>query len=48
MRVDLLQRFAILVGPPRSAVPVFDAAMVFAAALQDGDVWPEARLDALG
>ena len=44
MRVDLLQRFAILVGPPRSAVPVFDAAMVFAAALQDGDVWPEARL----
>lgn len=44
MRVDLLQRFADLVGPPGAAVPLFDAAMLFAAALQDGDTWPEARL----
>ena len=44
MRVDLLQRFTDLVGPPGAAVPLFDAAMVYSSALQDGDVWPEARL----
>jgi regulator of sirC expression with transglutaminase-like and TPR domain len=44
MRVDLLQRFADIVGPPQSAVPLFDAAMLYAAALQDGDTWPEARI----
>lgn len=44
MRIDLLQRFATLVGPPRAAVPLFDAAMAYAAALQDGDTWPEARM----
>lgn len=41
MRVDLLQRFADLVGPRDAAVPLFDAAMLYSAALQDGDVWPE-------
>lgn len=44
MRVDLLQRFATLVGPPRSAVALFDTAMTYAAALQDGDIWADARL----
>ena len=44
MRVDLLQRFADLVGPAGSAVPLFDAAMLYSAALQDGDTWPQARL----
>jgi regulator of sirC expression with transglutaminase-like and TPR domain len=44
MRVDLLHRFADLVGPPQAAVPLFDAAMLFSAALQDGDTWPEARI----
>lgn len=44
MRVDLLHRFADLVGPPGAAVPVFDAALLYAAALQDGDTWPEARI----
>jgi regulator of sirC expression with transglutaminase-like and TPR domain len=44
MRVDLLQRFTDLVGPPGAAVPLFDAAMLYSAALQDGDTWPQARL----
>ncbi len=44
MRVDLLQRFVDLVGPPGAAVPLFDAAMLYSAALQDGDTWPQARL----
>ncbi len=44
MRVDLLQRFASLVGPPEAAVPLFDAAMLYSAALQDGDTWPQARI----
>lgn len=44
MRVDLLQRFADLVGPPGTDVPLFDAAMVYAAALQDGDTWAQARI----
>lgn len=43
MRVDLLQRFAVLVGPPDGAVPLMNSAMLYAAALQDGDTWPEAR-----
>ena len=43
MRVDLLDRFATLVGPPNAVVPLFDCSMVYAAALQDGDIWPEAR-----
>jgi regulator of sirC expression with transglutaminase-like and TPR domain len=43
MRVDLLQRFADLVGPAGSAVPLFDAATLYSAALQDGDTWPQAR-----
>ncbi|MCA9699756.1 MAG: transglutaminase family protein [Myxococcales bacterium] len=48
MRMDLLQRFADLVGPADAAVPLFDASLLFAAALQDGDVWVEiqqARLE---
>jgi regulator of sirC expression with transglutaminase-like and TPR domain len=44
MRVDLLQRFVDLVGPPASAVPLFDAAMLYSAALQDGDTWAQARI----
>lgn len=44
MRIDLLQRFTDLVGPPESAVPLFDTAMLYAAALQDGDTWPQARM----
>lgn len=44
MRVDLLHRFADVVGPPQAAVPLFDAAMLYSAALQDGDTWPEARI----
>ena len=44
MRLDLLHRFAILVGPPRGAVPLFESAMIYSAALQDGDVWAEARI----
>ncbi|HVH97314.1 MAG TPA: transglutaminase-like domain-containing protein [Enhygromyxa sp.] len=44
MRVDLLQRFVDLVGPPDAAVPLFDSAMLYAAALQDGDTWPQARM----
>jgi regulator of sirC expression with transglutaminase-like and TPR domain len=43
MRVDLLHRFADLVGPSETAVPLFDSAMLYAAALQDGDTWAEAR-----
>lgn len=43
MRVDLLQRFTDLVGPPDAAVPLFECALLFSAALQDGDTWPEAR-----
>lgn len=42
MRLDLLQRFSDLVGPPNAAVPLFDAAMLYSAALQDGDIWAEA------
>ena len=44
MRVDLLQRFVDLVGPADAAVPIFDAAMLYSAALQDGDTWPQARI----
>lgn len=44
MRVDLLHRFAELVGPTQTAVPLFDSSMTYAAALQDGDTWPEARI----
>lgn len=43
MRVDLLHRFATLVGPPEGAVPLMNCATLYAAALQDGDTWPEAR-----
>jgi len=43
MRVDLLQSFADLVGPPGADIPLFDAAMLYSAALQDGDTWPLAR-----
>jgi regulator of sirC expression with transglutaminase-like and TPR domain len=42
VRVDLLQRFTDLVGPSEAAVPLFDSAMLYAAALQDGDTWAEA------
>lgn len=42
MRVDLLQRFTDLVGPSEAGVPLFDSAMLYAAALQDGDTWAEA------
>lgn len=44
MRIDLLQRFIDLVGPPATAVPLFEAAMLYSAALQDGDTWAEARI----
>src|SRR5689334_2589837 len=44
MRIDLLHRFTDIVGPPQAAVPLFDAAMLYSAALQDGDTWPEARI----
>ncbi|KIG18920.1 hypothetical protein DB30_06531 [Enhygromyxa salina] len=44
MRVDLLHRFTDLVGPSEAAVPLFDSAMLYAAALQDGDTWAEARV----
>lgn len=42
MRVDLLDRFAALVGAADTPVPLFDAALAYSAALQDGDVWPGA------
>jgi regulator of sirC expression with transglutaminase-like and TPR domain len=42
VRIDLLDRFATLVGVADSPVPIFDAALAYSAALQDGDVWPEA------
>ena len=44
MRVDLLHRFTDLVGPPKAAVPLFDSAMLYAAALQDGDIWAESQI----
>jgi len=43
MRIDLLERFTTIVGPANAAVPLFDSSMIYAAALQDGDTWPEAR-----
>lgn len=39
MRIDLLDRFARIVGPADTPVPLFDAALAYAAALQDGDTW---------
>jgi len=42
VRVDLLDRFAALVGAADTPVPLFDAALAYSAALQDGDVWPGA------
>lgn len=42
MRIDLLERFATLVGAADTPVPLFDAALAYSAALQDGDVWPGA------
>jgi regulator of sirC expression with transglutaminase-like and TPR domain len=39
VRVDLLERFASVVGPADTPVPLFEAALAFAAALQDGDTW---------
>ncbi|MFV8749733.1 transglutaminase family protein [Nannocystaceae bacterium ST9] len=42
MRLDLLDRFAELVGAADTHVPIFDAALAYSAALQDGDVWPGA------
>lgn len=44
MRIDLLHHFADLVGPSEAAVPLFDSAMLYASALQDGDIWPEAHM----
>lgn len=42
MRLDLLDRFAAVVGAADTPVPIFDAALAYSAALQDGDVWPGA------
>lgn len=42
MRIDLLERFAVVVGAADTPVPIFDAALAYSAALQDGDVWPGA------
>lgn len=42
MRLDLLDRFVVLVGAADTPVPLFDAALAYSAALQDGDVWPGA------
>ncbi len=42
MRIDLLDRFTALVGAADSPVPLFDCAMAYSAALQDGDTWPNA------
>jgi regulator of sirC expression with transglutaminase-like and TPR domain len=39
MRLDLLDRFAALVGAADTPVPLFDSALAYSAALQDGDVW---------
>jgi regulator of sirC expression with transglutaminase-like and TPR domain len=39
MRIDLLDRFSALVGAADTPVPLFDAALAYSAALQDGDVW---------
>lgn len=33
----------MLVGPPEGAVPLMNSAMLYAAALQDGDTWAHAR-----
>jgi regulator of sirC expression with transglutaminase-like and TPR domain len=44
MRVDLLQRFADFVGSGETSVALFDASLLFSAALQDGDTWPQARI----
>jgi regulator of sirC expression with transglutaminase-like and TPR domain len=45
MRVDLLERFAALVGASRSPVPLLHAALAYSAALQDGDTWPAAAAE---
>ncbi|NVB37322.1 hypothetical protein G6O69_05730 [Pseudenhygromyxa sp. WMMC2535] len=43
MRIDLLEHFATIVGPADAIVPLFDAAMLYSSALQDGDVWAEVK-----
>jgi regulator of sirC expression with transglutaminase-like and TPR domain len=42
VRLDLLERFAVVVGASDTQVPIFAAALAYSAALQDGDVWPGA------